>query len=120
MSRRDLILIGLILLTGPLSWVVGVVNWIPGEAEKDPVLFFAYIIPYLTLIICTAMLILSLVAACRNWLLKKLNPSAFKTKLWTLPICILGLFFIVISQSIASVDVTVELPDSKVLPPTRH
>lgn len=120
MSRRDLILIGLILLTGPLSWVVGVVNWIPGEAEKDPVLFFAYIIPYLTLIICTAMLILSLVAACRNWLLKKLNPSAFKTKLWTLPICILGLFFIVISQSIASVDVTVELPDSNALPPTRH
>jgi hypothetical protein len=119
-GRRDLVLIGLILLSGPLSWVVGVVNWIPGEAEKDPVLFLAYIIPYLTLIICTAMLIRSLVAACRNWLLKKRDPSAFKTKLWTLPICILGLFFIVISQRIASVDVTVELPDSKVLPPTRH
>jgi hypothetical protein len=48
--------------------------------------------------------------------LNKRSSDAFKAKLWTLPVCVLGLFFIAISQSIGSVDITVELPPSKVLP----
>lgn len=120
MDRRDLLLICLILLSGPLSWVGGVVNWVPGESEKDTVLLLAYVIPYIALILSTAMLIISLSVAARDRLLNKVSNVDFKAKLWTLPVCVLGLFFIASSQSIASVDIKVELPDSKVLPSDRN
>ncbi len=116
MDRRDLLLICLILLSGPLSWVGGVVNWVHGESENDPVHILGYLIPYIALILSTAMLIFLFFVAARDRLLNKRSSDAFKAKLWTLPICVLGLFFIAISQSIGSVDITVELPPSKVLP----
>ena len=115
-----MLLICLILLSGPLSWVGGVVNWVPGESENDPVLLFAYMIPYIALILSTGMLVYLLFVAARDRLLNKVSNDDFKAKLWTLPVCVLGLFFIAISQSIGSVDITVELPDSKVLSTDRN
>ena len=83
-------------------------------------LLLTYVIPYIALILSTAMLVYLLFVAVRERLLNKVSNNDFKAKLWTLPVCVLGLFFVAISQSIASVDVTVELPSSKVIPSDRN
>lgn len=120
MLPHGTILATLVILSGAISLWSGKLARAAVPVEPNEAIIAAFFVSYATLLLTTIGLALSTI---QNWLDERSNSverSVTAARVLAVLASLFGVLCLIIEFPIASVDVTVDLPDSKVLPPTRH
>ena len=120
MDGRSEILAALVILSGALSVWSERLAFVAAGVEPNKALAAAYLVSYAILFLATIGLATFTVQGWIKGRSSSLEEPSLTPQIWTVLVCLFGLVILVDIRPILWAEISVELPDSKVLPSDRN